>query len=302
MLKDIIIAKLKELNYPYEVVGQDIKTKCLNPAHIDTNPSFYININDGRNHCFSCGFKTSPSKLFNLDDENVAELLREAKYNTLLEAYSIKEESLQKEFTLPPKKYSIDRNWRGVSQSLLSRLDAYYCDKGRYAGRLVFPIYGENDELLGVDARVVNEDIVPDSVKHAKWLRSKDMDAQGIVYPLGILKSFPASKRKHIIITEGLMDAISYIEIGIPAIPTFGMGAPSTKRIETLLSLGVETITIGYDNDVKGQEGSLRVYPYYKKWFEIKGHWATAKVRNGGFKDANEALQAGAFKINTKGE
>ena len=296
MLKDIIIAKLKELNYTYEVVGQDIKTKCLNPAHNDNNPSFYININDGRNHCFSCNYAVHPSKLFNLDDENVAELLRDAKYKTLLESFKVNKEEDVKEFVLPPIKYKIDRSWRGVSLSLLERLGAYYCDRGRYAGRLVFPIYGDNEELQGVDARIVNESIVPDNVKHAKWLRSKDMDAQGIVYPLGILKAFSAEKRKHIIITEGLMDAISYIEIGVPAIPTFGMGAPSSKRIETLLALGVETITIGYDNDEKGIEGSLRVYPYYKKWFDVKGHWATAKVRKAGHKDANEALQAGALK------
>lgn len=295
MFKDKIIAKLKALNQDYEVVGKEIKTLCLNPSHKDTNPSFFINTQSGASHCFACGYSINPSKLFDMDDEDIEDILRTAKYNNLLTQY-VEDTKILTEFTLPPEKYRIDRNWRGVSQSLLERLGVYYCSQGRYSGRLIFPILGKDNELQGVDARIVNEEIVPDNVKSAKWLRSKGMDAQGIVYPWSILQQFPKDKIKHLILTEGMMDAVSYLEIGVPAIPTFGMGAPSQTRIELLLELGVETITIGYDNDVKGQEGALRVYPFYKKWFDIKGHWAVALVRKNGFKDANEALVAGVFK------
>lgn len=293
MLKEKILQKLQALGQSYEVIGKEVKTLCLNPEHQDNNPSFFINTLTGVSHCFSCGFTMNPSKFLNIDDENVEELLRQAKYNNLLSTYIKPNQDTKQEFTLPPKKYRIDRNWRGVSQVLLERLGVYYCEQGRYAGRLIFPVYSKDDELQGVDARIVNESIVPDSVQSAKWLRSKGMDAQSIVYPWSILKSFPLDKRKHIILTEGLMDAVSYLEVGVPAIPTFGMGYPSEKRIELLLELGVETITIGYDNDEKGQEGALRVYPYYRKWFDVKGHWATSLVRKSGFKDANEALVAG---------
>jgi DNA primase len=296
MFKEKIIAKLKALNQDYEVIGKEIKTLCLNPSHKDTNPSFFINTESGASHCFSCGYSINPSKLFDMEDDDVEELLRSAKYNNLLSQYTKYTESQKQEFTLPPEKYRIDRNWRGVSQSLLERLGVYYCAQGRYAGRLVFPILGKDNELQGVDARIVNEDIVPENVKSAKWLRSKGMEAQSIVYPWGILSQFPRDTIKHLVLTEGMMDAVSYLEIGVPAIPTFGMGAPSQKRIELLLELGVETITIGYDNDLKGQEGALRVYPDYRKWFNVKGHWAVALVRKNGFKDANEALVAGVFK------
>jgi hypothetical protein len=296
MFKEKIIAKLEAMKQPYEVLGNEVKTTCLNPAHQDENPSFFINTQTGASHCFSCGYSISPSRLFDMDDEDVEELLRNAKYNVLLSQFSKQKENAKQEFTLPPLKYKIDRNWRGVSQSLLERLGAYYCDQGRYAGRLVFPIYGKDNELQGVDARIVNDDVVPEQVKSAKWLRSKGMEAQSIVYPWGILSQFPRDTIKHLVLTEGLMDALSYLQIGVPAIPTFGMGAPSQERIELLLELGVETITIGYDNDVKGQEGSLRVYLYYKKWFDVKGHWAVALVRKNGFKDANEALVAGVLR------
>lgn len=273
----------------------EIKTKCLNPEHVDNNPSFFINIHSGVSHCFSCGFSLRPTKLFDVDDEDIEELIRNAMYSNLLNKYKV-QDTQKIDFTLPPMKYRIDRSWRGIPQALLERLGAYYCDQGRYAGRLVFPIYDKDGTLEGVDARIVNQDIVPDKVKDAKWLRSKGMDVQGIVYPYGILKAFPNDVRKHIIITEGLMDAISYVSLGIAATPTFGTGAPNERRIETLLELGVETITIGYDNDDKGRERALKVYPFYKKWFDVKGHWATALVRKNGHKDANEALEAGIFK------
>lgn len=293
--KEKIIAKLTSLNHPYEVLQDEIKTKCLNPAHVDNNPSFFINIHSGVSHCFSCHYTLHPAKLFDVGDVEIEELIRNAMYNNLLAKYE-PEVTQSVEVNLPPIKYRIDRSWRGVSQSLLERLGVYYCDTGRYAGRLVFPMYNKYEELEGLDARIVNEAIVPESVKHAKWLRNKGMDAQGIVYPYSIIKAFPQNTRKHIILTEGVMDAISYLSLGIPAIPTFGMGAPTSKRIESLLELGVETITIGYDNDAKGQEGALRVFPYYRKWFDIKGHWASALVRKSGYKDANEALEAGVFK------
>lgn len=293
--KEKIIAKLMSLNHPYEILQDDIKTKCLNPEHVDNNPSFFINIHSGVSHCFSCGYKLHPAKLFDVGDTEIEELIRNAMYNNLLAKY-IPEEETKIEVTLPPVKYRIDRNWRGISQSFLERLGVYYCDTGRYAGRLVFPMYNKYDELEGIDARIVNEGIVPEKLKHAKWLRNKGMDAQGIVYPYSIIKAFPPNIRKHIILTEGLMDAVSYLSIGIPAIPTFGMGAPTNKRIELLLELGVETITLGYDNDEAGQEGAVRVFHYYRKWFDIKGHWATSLVRKSGCKDANEALEAGVFK------
>lgn len=294
MFREKIIAKLQALNKDYEIVGKEIKTLCLNPKHNDTNPSFFINTQTGMSHCFSCNYTLHPSKLFDLDDQDVQDMIRTAKYNNLLSSY-IQEEKELLEFTLPPEKYRIDRSWRGISQSLLERLGAYYCDKGRYAGRLVFPILSSDNQLQGVDTRIVNLELVPEYLKSAKWLRSKGMDTQSIVYPWSILAQFPKDKIKHLIITEGLMDAISYLELGIPAIPTFGLGAPSQKRIELLLELGVETITIGYDNDTAGQEGALRVYPFYRKWFNVKGHWAVALVRKNGYKDANEALIAGVF-------
>lgn len=293
MFKEAIIAILDNMGNDYNISGDEIKTTCLNPSHEDSNPSFFINMNTGKNHCFSCGYSIPVKKLFgDNSQEDIEELIRKAMYNNLIPVKKTKQDF---SFFLPPKAYDIDRNWRGLSKEFLNRLGVYYCDTGRFKGRLVFPIYN-NETLLGVDTRIVNPSLA--DFHDAKWLRSKNMEVQEIVYPLDYLKTLPLSVRRHVILCEGVADAISYLYCGVAAIPTFGLAPPEMKRIELLLSLGVDTITIGYDNDEKGQAAILKVYPYYKKWFDIKAHPLVTKVRKSGYKDANDALQAGLF--NTK--
>ena len=48
---------LIELGVDHRNGGQDnFKIRCINPDHIDTNPSMYIHKESGILHCFSCGF------------------------------------------------------------------------------------------------------------------------------------------------------------------------------------------------------------------------------------------------------
>lgn len=286
--KNKIIAKLESLGNEYTIIGNEIKTTCLNPEHNDNNPSYFINTDSLVSHCFSCGYSPHPKVLFDMDDEDVDELIRRAKYANLSKQFH-KEDTEEIIFKLPPKAYDIDRDWRGISIDLLRKLGVYYCDTGRYAGRLIFPIY-ENETLLGWDARIVNMNIVPEELKDVKWLRPKGMLASAIVYPYNYLKNLPSDKRSHVILTEGVADALSYLEIGIAATPTFGVAPPDMKRIETLLSLGVDKISIGYDNDEAGSKARIKVYPYYIKWFKIAWSHILSKIAKSGAKDANEAL------------
>lgn len=297
MFKEAILAILDNLGNEWDISGNEIKTTCLNPEHDDNNPSFFINTKTGACHCFSCGYTISPKRLFgdssingSTKDLDIDELIRTAKYNNLIPQERKREEA---RFFLPPKAYDIDRDWRGMSRAFLEQLNVYYCDKGRFKGRLVFPIwYGET--LKGLDTRIVNPSLA--EYHDAKWLRAKHMEVQKLVYPLDYLKQMPVDKRSHVILTEGVADALSYLYCGVAAIPTFGLSSPDNERIETMLNIGVTTVTIGYDNDLKGQEAILRVYPYYKKWFDVRAHPLVTKVRKTGLKDANEALMAGIIK------
>lgn len=286
--RDLILAKLDSIGQSYTIRGDEIKTTCLNPKHTDSHPSYYINMVTGVSHCFSCGFAPHPAYLLGEDEDTIEELLYQAKYDRLLNELHIQDEvKVQRDFWLPPKAYDIHRDWRGVSKELLSKLGVYYTNVGRYAGRLVFPIY-ENGRLMGYDARIVNPAVVPDEWKTTKWLRPAGMDAASIVYPYNLLPEL--TNVQHVVVCEGLLDAVSYIQLGVPAIPSFGISPPTSDRITKLITLGVTTITLGFDNDEKGQEGAQKVYKYYKQWFDIKPHWLTATIRKSGCKDCNEYL------------
>lgn len=284
--KTLLEVKLKELGKSYTISGDEIRTTCLNPEHNDSRPSFFINTKTGANHCFSCSFTMHPSKLIDVSEEDAEEILRNAQYsyleNILQEHY---EDGIA--FTLPPKAYDINKSWRGVSEFVLKELGVYYCDTGRYAGRLIFPIYYK-DKLLGFDARIVNPSIVPEKLQDVKWLRPKGMQVQKICYPFHVLKQMDCS---HLVICEGVADAISYIELGVPAIPSFGVSPPEPERITALLELGVHTIGLAFDNDEAGRKASLKVYKNYVEWFNIKTHKMTYNVINAKVKDCNDYLK-----------
>lgn len=289
-IKDLIIHKVRSLGQDFTISGDELKTLCLNPEHNDSNPSFFINLKDGKNHCFSCGYKLHPSKLIgDMEGEgiDVEEVLRNAQYNYIEEILKPKDSSEQQIFTLPPKAYDMDKNWRGVSKDLLQKLGVYYCDTGRFAGRLIFPIH-QKGVLQGFDARIVNPKIVPELLQDIKWLRPKGMQVQQLCYPYDYLKELDCS---HIVICEGVADCISYLELGVPAIPSFGVAPPETNRITQLLELGVTTIGLAYDNDEAGRVATLKVFKDYAKWFKIKNHNVTYKVHKSGVKDCNDYLK-----------
>lgn len=284
--KRILEDSLKALGHHYTISGDEIKTTCLNPDHIDHKPSYFINTKTGVSHCFSCSYSPHPAKLIGASEEDTEELLRNAQYAYYKDQLSTTEEYVPGEFFLPPKAYSIDKDWRGVSKELLQKLGVYYCDTGRYAGRLVFPII-KGSVIQGFDARIVNLSLVPDKLKDVKWIRPAGTDAQGIVYGYDYLKTLDSS---HILITEGIMDAVSYLQLGIPAIPTFGVAPPNKRRLTQLLELGCTTVSMAYDNDEAGRVGAANVVQYYKEWFDVKPSLKAFEVFRSGEKDCNDYL------------
>lgn len=285
-LRDVLIGKVQELNQSYTISGDELRTLCINPEHNDSKPSYFINLKNGKNHCFSCGYTTTLTKLVESSTGEVDELIRNSKYSYIEEMLSSKTNE-KKVFTLPPKAYDIDKDWRGVSKELLQALGVYYCDTGRFAGRLIFPIH-QNGELKGFDARIVNPSIVPELLQDVKWLRPKGMEVQKLCYPFEYLKEMDCT---HLVICEGVADCISYLELGIPAIPSFGVSPPEPERITQLLELGVSTIGLAYDNDEAGRNASLKVYKHYIKWFKVKNHPITYKIFKTGVKDCNDYLK-----------
>ena len=285
-MKQLIIDKLERLGATYKDDGGEwIKCSCQHPdqRHSHHTLSAGINSETGIHSCFKDPTHNFPFvTLEDTDGVDEEDLLWRARYHGMSISEGV-EDTYWSHIDQPPVERMVTEDWRGISKELLAELCVYYCDQGRYRGRYVFGIH-KDGQSVGFDARMVDDTA---KAQEAKWLRPKGMRAQSIVYPKSKIQDMGAS---HIVITEGVMDAVSYIQMGIAAIPTFGVSPPSSDRIEQLLQMGVTSVTIAYDNDEAGRAGALNVLPYYSEWFDIVDHPMVAMIRNSSFKDANDFL------------
>ncbi len=296
-LRDLIVDKLQRINSFYEEVpGSDwIKCKCTNPEHIDSHPSAGVNTESGILHCFSC----QHNEMFIKPEESTedeADIVWKAKYQNFKkqakdDSYSdfdsIVETQMDrnKDLFLPPVAKMLDEEWRGISVDVLEDSQAYFCNKGKYRGRYVFPFY-QDGKQYGFDARIVDASA---NMTGAKWIRNRGAPVKDLVYPRDVLvKRFP--NLEHVVVVEGVADALSYIQMGVPAIASFGLTPPSNRRIEELIRLGVTKITLGFDNDAAGIAGMVKVLPIYAEWFEIVAHPMVTMLNNSEYNDANDML------------
>ena len=283
-----ITENLKALGVNYENQGGEIKCTCLNPEHIDSNPSFSISATKGIYHCFSCGFSGHIGKLFNLPAD--PERFRYAQYAQLLESMETTDVQPEPLF-MPPVDHMVDYEIRGVSAELLQELGVYYSSKGRYKGRLVFPVRSLEGTTIGFDARSFKppKGTIVDSEFPAKYLRPSQMKTKDILYPIDyISKHF---NEDYLIITEGVFSALSYIEMGYPAVCNFGLGEPSIEKLSSVVALGVSTVYNGFDGDAAGLQGWQKIKEAWRQYFKI-GHPLPIIKQVWNVGDANDYLQS----------
>lgn len=303
-----IINKLKEGNIKFTMRGKEIQCRCLNPNHKDTNPSFSINTTSGLYNCFSCGFKGNIHNLWD-NIEVDEEAVRLSQYSSLLDSWEL-EVSSPKEYLeelLPPVDHYIDYPVRGLSVELLKSLGAYYCTTGWYKGRVVFPVRDTEGILRGFESRIYSSpktDFIEPNMEQAKYLRPNSMNTKSLLFPLDyVANNF---QEDYIILTEGIFDALSYIQMGYPAVCNFGLSHPDLFKVGYIKSLGVTTIINGLDTDNKaidawqGKDGKPGLKHTWSRWFTIGKPLDIIKTVRAYSKDANEYLQL--YYDETKGD
>ena len=242
-----IHTKLNQLKKPIVPSGAEfILTTCLNPAHDDKHPSFSVNLDTGAGKCFSCLFSVGPEywRTGELDEEELAELERGLKYQQLLKGYQ-KEEEVSPMVYLPPNDATMESGWRGIHATTLEELGIYVCHTGSYENRVIFPIRNSYGNIASFNTRALDDR--PNKYKYAKGIKVNEL-----LYP----QPEPTS---YLILVEGIMDAISMYQDGLPAVFNFGVNETfGPKKIQQLLELGVETIYIAFDNDEAGNKGYER--------------------------------------------
>lgn len=281
-MQEIIEAKLRVLNKPIKPSGQGfVMTTCLNPKHIDLTPSFSINLENGKGFCFSCGYSVG-AKYWGVTETDVEALERAAKYKALTK--DKKEEEGVSPTYLPPVDEALTNSYRGIPLEMLKELGCYISKTGKYANRIIFPVYVDT-LLMGFDSRALGDE-------QPKYLRSKGFSDVNTIYPYNLVKK---AKPNRVYIVEGIMDTLSGWVLGIPCICNFGVKPQmSVTRAKELLRLGVEEIVVLFDNDEAGHKtrGSLEkdceqyftVIPVAKDEFAKKFYASR-------YKDLNEMLE-----------
>lgn len=119
-----------------------------------------------------------------------------------------------------------------------------------YRNRIIFPILGTNQQVLGFGARVLNDD-------KPKYINTGDTpiyNKRNNLYGLYLHKN---EKLNDLIMVEGYMDVIGLYQAGIPN-AVASLGTALTQQQARLLKRYVTTVYIAYDGDAAGQNATLR--------------------------------------------
>lgn len=250
-MEDLILLKLKSLKVPFKRTGTNyIMTKCFNLRHSDTKPSFSINTETGFGMCFGCGFTIHKDFWIEgkLSEEQIKELEEEVFYMQLFKLLKKdKEDRKTIQNFLPPDSKEMLGNFRGLNR-VIKEVGLYITRVGKYKDRVVMPFF-EDETLIGYSCRAL-ESLEP------KYLHSFSLNVRELIYPFNLIKK---SRTNWLVITEGAFDALGYWELNIPAMSNFGVMLNfSVNKISKLLSLGIDTLYLGFDKDKAGLEATKR--------------------------------------------
>lgn len=282
---------------PYTINGDQITCRCLNPKHMDSNPSFQFNAQEGYGHCFGCNYSTHISHLTEVEMDE--ETLRQYEYQKLIEQLHVGTTEVgERDVILPPKAFPITWMVRQISGDLMRDLGVYYCEKGKYCGRLIFPITDVDGVLLGYSSWIATPEslgefsdrLVEPTRPHAKYLHSYGMVTADVLYPTMVM-DLELKHHEGLHLTEGLFDALSLIQLGHPAVCNFGLGSPSMNKVGEFLSMGYTKLVPAFDNDQAGMKGWQSIKDQWSEYVEISQPTQILRdLRDFGAKDANEYL------------
>lgn len=236
-------------NIPFNVSGKDYITKCFNPEHNDSNPSFRIDKISGVAHCFSCGFKTNIFKYYGILTTSTN--IRVAKLKDKLD--NIKNDLFGVE---PPKgTTSIGRSFRGLSLPTLTRFEACYTNMvPELEDRIMFPIRDISGKVV---VYVCRHTLSNGNPRYINYPRGANMP----IFPARPLELGHTS----LILVEGIFDMLNVFDNGVTNVACcFGTNTIKSSLKEKLLpykACGVSRIFIMFDGDEAGNKAAAELKP-----------------------------------------
>lgn len=237
---------LRSKNIDFKDGGHDVIIKCLNPEHIDDNPSLRVDRETGAMHCLACGFgKGIPSifHYFNQDIPRVSGKL--VRVNNLIKDFRTKNIS----YDIPDSAIPFKDSYRKISADLFQKYHAFQQQKD-WENRVVFPITDSVGNIKAFLGRIMYGEIKP------KYM----------IKPANVpLPIFPTRTGfTSVVLVEGIFDMLNLEDKGLENVVccfgTHQFSAYNTQ--EKLLPLeiaGVTAIFILLDNDKSGNASAEKL-------------------------------------------
>lgn len=230
--------------------GDEWMVKC--PHHSDNTASLQFNVVKGLWICFSCHRTGNAKSLFGADwrepDVDIETIMAQ------LELLEAADNGPRTPVALPEstlKRYRFPTDYwrhRGFTDTTIKAFELGYDPIDNDA---IIPVRNINGDLLGVIRRRLEIDAMP-----------KYMYYKGFPRKHSLFGSWLVAKKNtdHVVITEGSLDAIAVWQSGHPAVAVFGSSI-SREQVVMLRRLGIQRVTLFFDDDRAGREATLRSLP-----------------------------------------
>ena len=280
------------------VTSNQMKIMC--PFHGDKNPSMSVNFDNGFFYCFGCtehGDAESFVKKLERQERGINDLAALKVYHDILRGISSDVKYVhkhspgvargrQKELydlaydtyhglkkvawasSCEPEVIHV-RDYmeqRGFTPKTLSKVGAKVTYRRNYP--LIFPML-DNGTFKGWVCRTTIKEIE----ERRKYLYNKGFSrATTLVGDYGPCK-FKGIKAKYVIVVEGYMDRLKFIQFGIDNVVAILGWKMSAQQIQKLKDQGVETVVSALDNDDPGRQGTKFLSYHFNvvRWCYLKG-------------------------------
>ncbi len=245
-------------------------TNCPLSDHEDNNPSFSIDLVNGKWRCFGCEERGSfPELIAELDGTNVTEAEFELASSSNLDATMVAiekmlgEKEAEKRFeylcvesflnVFPPiaknsRAYQYLRQTRKLTNHTIVTFNLRWGDHGKYEDRIIMPIRDVTGKLVSYAGRTVCRGVKPKTRK----ARSASRTLFGIYEwrRYGRDMGMP-----YVVLVEGEFDAMYLQQYNVPAMATMGTAILTPRQLLLLRKLK-PVVVLSYDSDEAGHKAT----------------------------------------------
>ena len=130
--------------------------------------------------------------------------------------------------------------------------DKHYYD--RFRGRIIFPIFSENDKVVGFGARKLYDD--DPGGKYINSPETRIYNKSRILYGLNFSKEYIRAE-DYVILVEGYLDVMTLFQAGICNVVASSGTALTTEQVQ-LISRYTKNVVVIYDADIAGIKAAKR--------------------------------------------